>query len=232
MSLRRFESLEEAATVLAAQVAAALRLALQDRQHANLAVPGGRTPVALFRALRVAALDWEHVRVTLTDERWVPETDPASNAALVRRELLQEEAARSTFLPLYSSAANAGAGAQQASRVVADCVPFDVVVLGMGADGHFASLFPGSPGIAAALDPLAVPAALAMRAPAAPMDRLSLNLAALAATPQLYLLVTGADKLEVLKRAQQEAQGRDPAAFPITALLALRQPTLDVFWAP
>lgn len=228
MNLRRFDSVERAAAALALQIAATLRSALAVRPSASLAVPGGRTPVPLFHALREAVLDWSRVRITLTDERWVPETSPASNAALARRELLQDEAAVATFIPLYSHAADAAAGAAASQRAVRELLPFDAVVLGMGVDGHFASLFPDSPGLAEALDPRQPPGVLAMRAPVDPEGRLSLNLAALAATSQLSLLVSGGNKLAMLERASTGAG----SSLPVAALLRLKRPQLEVFWAP
>ena len=230
MNLRKFASIEAAAAVLAAQIVVTLRSALAARPCASLAVPGGRTPAALFRALRGASLDWERVRVTLTDERWVPDDDPASNAAMVRRELLEDAAADAVFVPLYNAAASAAEGAASAWRAIAGAgVPFDAVVLGMGEDGHFASLFPQSPGIGQALDPAAIPGCVAMRAPVAPAERLSLNLAALAGARQLNLLVTGADKLALLERAAASPRG---SGLPVDALLALRDPELEVLWSP
>lgn len=228
MNLHRFGSVASAAADLAAQVAAALRAGLASRPRASLALPGGRTPVPLFHALRSTPLEWSRVTITLTDERWVPETSPASNAALVRRELLAEHAAAATFITLYNDAGSAVAGAKAAWRAVQELLPFDAVVLGMGADGHFASLFPGSPGLAQSLDVRGPPGLLAMRAPADPEERVSLNLATLAACRHLSLLVSGQDKLEVLERA---SAGGDPA-LPVAALLRLERPAPEVFWAP
>jgi 6-phosphogluconolactonase len=230
MNLRKFGSLDAASAVLAAQVTGALRLAVAERACASLVVPGGRTPAGLFRALRGAALEWERVRVTLTDERWVPDDHPASNAALVRRELLADAAAAAVFVPLYNGAASAAEGAASSWRAVASAgLPFDAVVLGMGEDGHFASLFPASPGISQSLDPTAVPGCVAMHAPVMPTERLSLNLSALAGARQLNLLVTGADKLALLERAAAMPRGSE---LPVAALLALRDPEVEVFWAP
>ena len=106
--------------------------------------------------------------------------------------------------------------------------PFDAVVLGMGEDGHFASLFPGSPGLADALDVAAPPACVPMQAPSAPVQRLSLNLAALRATRRLMLFVTGTAKRELLQAA---AAGADPLRLPVAALLQ-QWPEVEVFWAP
>jgi 6-phosphogluconolactonase len=227
MLLMRSESIEAAVAVLAGQIRDALGTAIKARGTASLLVPGGRTPVPLFRALRSLEIPWSCVSVGLTDERWVEPGHPDSNARLVQTELLTGAAADAAFVPLRNSAPNAGQGAAQSWRdMTVVPQPFDVVVLGMGEDGHFASLFPGSPGLLAALDPDAVPGCVAMRAPAAPLDRISLNLAALGNSRRLFLFVTGRRKLDLLRNSSTRE------ALPIDALLALPHPRTEVFWAP
>lgn len=230
MILQRFDTAQAAATALAAQITAATRLGLAQRGAASVAVPGGRTPLPLFHALRDADLDWDRVGITLTDERWVPEAHAASNAALVRRELLAGRAARARFVPLFdgsASAANAAPAVWQ--NLAALPRPFDAVLLGMGEDGHFASLFPGNEALASALDADAAPACVPMRAPAEPAERISLNLAALLQTRRLFLFVTGAAKRELLLAA---AHREVPGQWPVTALLVRHTPLAEVYWAP
>jgi 6-phosphogluconolactonase len=184
--LTRFDDGAAAGRAVAEQVAGALREGLAARGSGSLAVPGGRTPVAMFQALRDAPLEWPRVGVTLTDERWVPESDPASNGALVRRELLQGRAATARFQPLFDGSATAGEAVIRVWGALAQLVrPFDAVVLGMGEDGHFASLFAGNEGLAQALDVETAPACVAMTAAAWPRQRISLNLAALLQTRRL-----------------------------------------------
>lgn len=229
MNFRSFATAREAATALAEQVMASLRQTLDLHGSASLSVPGGRTPVPLFEALRRADLRWGDVGVTLTDERWVPAEHPASNAALVRKHLLQDQAAAARFVPLFNAAATAAAGASSAwQSLQAMPRPFAAVVLGMGEDGHFASLFPGNGALAGALDPAAVPACVAMQAPVAPEERLSLNLAALAMSRRLFLLVSGEPKRALLQRASVSVD----ASLPVSALLALRDPAPEVYWSP
>jgi 6-phosphogluconolactonase len=230
MILQRFLNPQETAVALAGQVAAALRTGLATRGVASLGVPGGRTPLPLFRALRDVELDWSRVGITLTDERWVPEEDPASNAGLVRRELLASLAAQARFFPLFNRGATAaGAAAEAWHSLVQLPRPFDAVVLGMGDDGHFASLFPDDPGLAAALNQAAPPGCVAMRAPVEPTERISLNLAALLQTRRLFLFITGAHKRDLLLAAARRAA---EAPLPVAALLSQRVPIPEVYWAP
>ncbi len=230
MIFHEFGSAQQAGAALAAEVAASLKAGIEVRGVASLAVPGGRTPLPLFHALRTAVLPWERVHVTLTDERWVPESDAASNAALVRRELLQQRAALADFIPLHSSTAGIDEAGEAAWRAIASAAwPFDAVVLGMGEDGHFASLFPASPGLAACLDAGAAPAILPMRAPAPPEQRISLNLAALCGTARLFLFVTGEAKRRLVGEA---SRGASALRWPVAALLSLPRPEVEVYWAP
>lgn len=229
MILQRFPNAMAASHELAGQVTAALRLGLGWRATASLAVAGGRTPLPLFQALSEADLDWSRVGVTLTDERWVAEDQPASNGALVRGALLVGRASTARFVPLFDAMPLATATHTAWERVRALALPFDAVVLGMGEDGHFASLFAGNANLPAALDAQALPGCVAMEAPVAPTARISLNLAALLQTRRLFLLVTGAVKLDLLLAAARR-EGR--AQWPVTTLLAQRHPEPEVFWAP
>ncbi len=230
MILQRFDSAQAACSALAEQIVTALRLGISWRGSASMALAGGRTPVPLFHALRDAELDWSQVSITLTDERWVPEDHPGSNAAMVRKDLLDGRAGAARFVPLYDgspSAAAAVGNIWQNLRPIAR--PLDIVVLGMGEDGHFASLFPDEPALATALDPATPPGCVAMRAPVEPRERISLNLAALMQARRVFLLVTGEAKRELLlAAAHREAR----AQWPVTALLAQRHPMPEIYWAP
>jgi len=223
-ALHRYDDPVGVATALAADLAAQLAAALAARGRASLVLSGGRTPLPVFERLRHAALDWSRVTVTLTDERWVDPADAASNEGLVRRALLQGPAAAACFLPLKMPAKTPAEGAAAAWLQLAVIPrPFDVVVLGMGEDGHTASLFPQSPGIEAALDPAAAPACVVMTAPVAPLTRLSLNLAALAQARQHIVHFTGDVKWQVW-------QASDGLPIGLTLRRAASQPRL--YWCP
>jgi 6-phosphogluconolactonase len=208
----------ELAETLADEIAAHLTEAVAARGRASLVVPGGSTPKLLFAALSCRPAPWDRVFVTLTDERWVSPRDPASNERQVRELLLQGLAGAAKFVGLKTTApaAEEAVGDVEARLAVVPR-PFDVVVLGMGEDGHFASLFPGVDGLSAALDPRAVARCVAIQPPTAPHERMSLTLAALASCRSLYLYATGPIKRAVIDRAQsREARPQD---LPIAAVL-------------
>jgi 6-phosphogluconolactonase len=227
--IHRFAEPGAAIAALAEQLLAALGAGLTERGMASLALPGGRTPLPLFKQLRDAPLDWSRVSITLTDERWVPESDAHSNAALLRGALQGSAAAGSHFFPLYDATPGASGAASTAWQSLASVPrPFDGVVLGMGEDGHFASLFPGNTGLSEALDTAAAPAAVMMQAPDHPQARISLNLPALLQTRRLFLLVTGQSKRDLLEAASRARETR----WPVSALLAQRQRAVEIYWAP
>ena len=151
VSAHEFKSPVLLAEGLALNVAKQLSDAIDARGTATLVVSGGRSPVAFFQHLAKQTLDWSKVVVSLADERWVPVEHADSNAGLLKRYLLQGPAAKAQFLSLYSAAANLEQAAEQADRLLAELPPIDVLILGMGDDGHTASLFPNSPNLADAL---------------------------------------------------------------------------------
>jgi len=215
---------------LAREVATRLRRALKQRSQAGLVVSGGRTPIGLFEALSREALNWARVTVTLADERWVEPDSDDSNERLVRAHLLQHHAAAARFVGLKTPAASADAGVDECRQRLALLLPqLDVVILGMGEDGHTASFFPGAEALGRALDPQAPEDCLALTPLTAPHGRMTLSLARLLRCDQIYLHLCGPAKLPVLEQALQA--GPD-AEMPVRALLRQTQAPVAIYWAP
>jgi 6-phosphogluconolactonase len=213
---------------VARAVEASLRQALSERGHATLIVSGGATPVPMWQHLSAAQLDWTLVTITLADERWVPVDDPASNEGLVRRHLLRNEAAWARWVPLY----NGKATPQEAQPAVETRLstiqwPADVVVLGMGGDGHTASWFPGQ-----VMDADWQARCAAVDAPAAPnvqVPRMTLTPRTLLDARHLLLHLTGADKEPVLARALTAGNAVE---LPVRRALHESTSACHVYFAP
>ncbi len=218
VDIQWFEDNASLAPPLAAAVAANLREGLAGGGLVSLAVSGGRSPVPVFEALRQEELDWSRVVVTLVDERWVPETDPASNAALVKTHLLQDGAAAARFVPLYTGEATAVAAEATLARQFGDIPqPFCALILGMGDDGHTASLFPASPqleaGLALSGSTGDTPPCLAQVGAVAPTERISLTLPWILAAQTVYLQFGGSSKRDVFNVACQAPDRQYPVSF-------------------
>lgn len=226
-----FADCEALAVSLAGRIADLLQEAIAKRGRALLAVSGGTTPRHFFDRLSRTALDWSRVTVTLVDERWVPESSERSNARLVKAMLLKDEAAAATFVPLYQDAPTPEAGlAALEAQVDALALPFDAVVLGMGADGHTASFFPGGDRLADVLDPAGRARVLPMRAAGAGEPRITFTLPALLDARALFLHIEGDGKRRVLADALLGmGEGR---GYPVRAVLEQSRIPVSVYWCP
>jgi len=213
-------------TTLAADVAKRLRAAIATKGQACLVLSGGRSPVPFLEQLATEALDWSKVTVSLADERWVPVEHADSNAGLLARHLFQGAAAKARFVGLYRQAEQLDAAADSADQALAALPAIDVLVLGMGDDGHTASLFPGSPNLAVGLDRNNPRRCLPMLAPSVPHQRLSMTRSLLASAAFIALSVQGPGKLATLRAA---LAGNDLSEMPIRAFL---HDPLDIYWCP
>ena len=218
------------AEACAARLVEATRAGLDERGRAVLALAGGSTAPPILARLARAPLAWRRVVAMPTDERWVDETHSDSNVAALRRSL--ESAAGIEVLALAPARVHGDADAGRAREMLARHVdPFDAVLLGLGADGHFASLFPGAANLDAALDPAGRDDAVAVvpdPMPASgPHARISLTLARLLRTRALVLAATGTAKRATIERAQ-----RDANAAPVGALLHAPEACVEIHWSP
>ena len=217
---------EQLAQALADRVAGALQYAVANHGRASLVVSGGRSPIAFLEALSVRELPWAKVQVSLADERWVEPEDPNSNEGSLRRHLLQNAAADAQLVGLYQAAETLEQAAELASeKLVGFAQPIDVLVLGMGNDGHTASLFPNSPLLAKGLDESGSDLCLPMLAPVSPEQRISMTFPLLASARVQCLAIQGSAKLETLRQAMR----LEPSQMPIRAFL---HSPLEIYWCP
>ena len=200
---------------LAALLAEELAGALLHEPRVTFAVPGGTTPGPVFDALTEVDIDWARIDVLPTDERWVPESSDRSNMRLLRERLLAGRAAKARLLPLYAPTAQPEHAVDALAATIAPALPIDVLLLGMGADMHVASLFPGADRLADALDPDA-PILMPMRAPGAPEPRVTLTAPVLQGALTTHLLITGREKRAALDQAVRLDM---PAVAPVAAVL-------------
>jgi len=230
--LRRFETFETLTATLAKEIAERLTDAVGQRGRASLVASGGSTPGPLYDRLSLAQAPWGEVDVTVSDERWTPEGAEGSNDRMLHQRLLVNAAAGATYIGLRTLHDTPEAAEDACDeRLRAMARPFDVTLLGMGDDGHTASLFPFAPGLDRALDLTSDRLAAAVRpsVAAGSTARLSLSLRALRDSRIIILLLRGETKLSIL---QKLVPGSDWREAPVRALFAPTAPPVDVWWAP
>ena len=223
-----FESREAASVAAAERIHSALTNRLSRQKGASVVVSGGTTPGRCLEELAHLDTDWHRVHVLLSDERWVPANDDNSNERLVRETLLVNGASVARLQPLYS--AEEGVAARCASldaEIRALPFPFACSLLGMGADGHFASLFPDAQNLSEGLDVDSSKLCIPVTTAASPHPRISLTLAALSRSDEIVLLFFGEDKLKVYQDAKQQTNG-----YPVSRLLRQKRAPVRVYWAP
>lgn len=226
--LEIFASSDEAADAAAAGVVSSLRAAIAARGKASFVATGGRSPGPVYDRLRNADLSWDKVTVTLSDERLVPGNAPESNAGLLNRRLFSGAPGAAAFVPLYFPVATSDLSARAAEAAVCAMLPFDAVMLGMGEDGHVASLLPKDPSLPALMDMggsrmvMGVPEGVGNP----PVPRITLTLPALLRSRAIFVMIAGEAKRDVVARARA---GED---FPVRAILVQDQVPVRVLWAP
>lgn len=209
MKLVEYPDREMMMMQLANQLAGDLNNALLTHDTATLAVPGGTTPGPVFDTLCGTDMHWDRVNIMLTDERWVPETSERSNTRLLRERLMVERAAMAHVVPLYREAEAPEDVLDALTDALVPNLPISVLLLGMGTDGHTASLFPGADNLVAAMEDGA-PALMAMRAPGAAEPRITLTAPVLNGALAKHVLITGVEKREALERARHATRLEAP----------------------
>ncbi|WOI57167.1 6-phosphogluconolactonase [Palleronia sp. LCG004] len=220
MELIEYPDAEMMMMQLADKLAGEISRSLSSHDRVSFVVPGGSTPGPIFDSLSGASLDWDRVRVMLTDERLVPADHERSNERLVRERLLTDKASAAQFVRLVPD------GEIDIDTLLEERLrpelPISILLLGMGADMHCASLFPGSPELEAALSADA-PALMQIEAPGGLEPRVTLTMPVLRDAVSVHVVITGTEKREALDRARK----LDPKEAPIAAILS----DATVHWA-
>ena len=228
MDLFEFENTSAQDAELVSKVVDLLSMAIVQHGSASLVVSGGRTPKGFFHLLSQEFLDWSKVTVTLADERWVDADHKDSNEKLVQENLLINEACIARFVALKNSATSAQAGETSIDQDLSAIGRFTLVILGMGDDGHTASLFPGSEALNIGLDMESGRQCLAVQPLDAPHERMSMTLPRLLDSEQIIVHISGENKGKVLAMADG---GDDRFELPIRAVLQQTITPVSVYWA-
>ena len=222
----KFETREAASVAAAARMAGLLGAQLSEAGNASFAVSGGTTPGKCFDYLSDYDLDWSRVRVFLSDERWVGSGHADSNERLVRETLLKGGASAGQIQPVYEEGADPAARAE-ALQAEQPAEGFACALVGMGTDGHFASLFPDADNLAEGLRQDSTRFYLPVTTTASPHPRISMTLSALLNSKEILLLIFGEEKLAVFDNAHTVDK-----TYPVTALLEQQQTPVSLYWAP
>ena len=218
---------ESLASDLCQSIGEILIEAIRKKGRASIAVSGGSTPIPLFNELSLLNINWTKVDLTLADERWVDPTSADSNELLVRTHLIKNKASKVNFIPLKNDSKTVQDGQKKSEELLKNItLPFDVVVLGMGPDGHTASLFPCSEELSNAMD-LDNPNMLVLTSPkTAPYQRISLTAKVITDSKNIFLHLNGSSKLHTLESAMKY---KDSSKMPIYAFL---ENGLSIYWSP
>lgn len=233
--LHEFKDQTTLQEALGAKVGECIKGCVADRGKASIALSGGSTPQRFYQHMSHQALPWQSVTISLVDERWVNEIHPQSNARLVKNSLIQNEAHRATFIGMKTSHADVFAAANYLSGIIArQTLPLDMVLLGMGLDGHTASFFPDAEGLTEAMSSNSRQVCCAIQPPGneedtAPVARMTLSLRTILTAHQRILYITGKAKRQVLEEAFVPGPVTD---MPVRAVLHHNTTLTEIYYAP
>jgi len=212
---------------LSLRIGQLLTQSIAENGSASIAVSGGRSPIGFFEELSKINLDWSKVELTLVDERWVDAKNEDSNELLVRKHLIKNKATQIKFFPIKNSAKSVKEGQILHEQVLQQVkLPFDVIILGMGDDGHTASLFPCCKELTQAMDPNNKQKCIVTKPKNAPYERISLTFSTIIKAKQLILHLRGSSKLQTFELSMTL---KDAKKMPI---YAFTQQPLEIYWSP
>jgi len=222
-----FGSRDEASLAAAEHIRGVLQGRLDKQAEATLVVSGGTTPQRCLEELANSGIDWQRVHIQLSDERWVPAEDDDSNQRFVQETLLQGPAGAATLHGVYQEGADIADRCEQLEKTIRELpFPFACSLIGMGEDGHFASLFPDADNLKLGLDVDYPGLCLPVNTAASLHSRVSLTLAAISRSDEIVLLIFGDAKRDVYESAKLKSNG-----YPVSSLLLQKRAPVHVFWA-
>jgi 6-phosphogluconolactonase len=228
-----FDTKDALTAELSATLEQSLRDGIVNDGRAVLIVSGGSSPAPAYKHLSTLALDWQHIDVAMVDERWIAPSHEKSNEAFIKSTLLQNFGAAANFVTMKNEAISAEQGVEACENTYAALKrPFDVTILGMGPDGHTASLFPNAQGLEHGLttDQLVCGInAIQSDVTGSITERMTLTLSAIAQSKVVKLLISGEEKLAVYKQAKAGGNVND---MPLRAVLNHPNINIEVYWAP
>ena len=228
MTINASQSLEQSLQQLVAMVSSTIQLCIENKQSCNVALAGGNTPKPLYEALTQENIEWDKVQFTLTDERWVLPSHASSNEKMIKQCLIGKLNDQSKFIALKNSAATAKAGELMCNTILSDAMSsLDLVILGMGEDGHFASVFPNVDNLNLLLDENSRLKCMAV-APEGKEERMSLTLPYLLSAKTIILFITGDKKKQII----EDILDKKPSSsqYPIAHILNQKKCPVHIYW--
>ena len=217
----------EIETELSTLVSSKLESSIKEKGFATLLVSGGSTPVQLFHLLSEKDLDWKKVTIVPVDERFLPDEHPDQNGNLIKKHLLINKAAVANFCPLILNVTDSEINLNLVKRSIESVGhPFTVVILGMGTDGHTASLFPCSPELEQGLDLSNTNELLITNPKKAPYQRITFTKKALLSAENIYLHCYGAEKKKILDSLDSFTE----KTYPIKTFMNQQNNRTELFW--
>lgn len=228
MTINISPTVEETIQKVLSMVASNIQLSIDDKQSCNVALAGGNTPKPLYKALTQENIDWDKVQFTLTDERWVLPNHASSNEKMIEQCLISKLNKQSKFVPLKNSAVTAKAGELVCNATLTEAMnPLDLVVLGMGDDGHFASIFPNVDNLGPLLDQDNSLKCMAV-SPEGKEERMSLTLSYLLTAKTICLFITGANKKKIIDDILDNKLSA--SQFPIAHIINQKKCPIHIYW--
>ncbi|MBT5186723.1 MAG: 6-phosphogluconolactonase [Kordiimonadaceae bacterium] len=223
-----FESREELVSDLCAEIISKLSQSIDERQKASMLLSGGSTPGPLYDLMSKQEMNWKNVYFSVTDERWLETNHQDSNERLVRATLLQNKAASANYVSLKSNQPTPHMGQKDTEQNFADFpFPIDIVLLGMGEDGHMASLFPNIEDSQKAMDKEIKYFCHAIKREEGDVDRMTVTLNGLLKSKRIILYFYGQKKLDVYNKAKELKSD----SLPISYLLHQDKVPISLYWA-